>query len=435
MLMYYSRTLLSRRTERALACLAGVLLLSPLAAGELALARTRQTDAPTPSALTGFPEYHEIVAVADARIEVTFRLANSATATRIVEITRRALPRVISWFGPQAQPALTVADVPWTPRGRCVASPGQVTISSRWLQPESDSGLERAVIAALARQPFFALGLGTDDGFVEAMARFATIRAINDSLDGSQFLTERFFGGFVPQTLRPIALSRRPWDPRPFVRQFDSNQTHLPCVPADAIASPVDRRATAVMVGLLSLERAIGWSSMQSAMTSLATRFAGRTPTAADLVAIISEQRGVPPALFVAALSGDAGVDYAIDELSSERNPTGGTYRTVVRARRTPTAVSAGESSWPAPLTIGFAGGDLVREPITDSRDEVRFEYDSPLPAAQASIDADSVMLFDTDRRNNTRAIAPRLPIYGLRRLLNWLVWLQDAALTGTALV
>ena len=44
-------------------------------------------------------------------------------------------------------------------------------------------------------------------------------------------------------------------------------------------------------------------------------------------------------------------------------------------------------------------------------------------------------MLFDSDRRNNTRAIAPRLPIYGLRRLLNWLVWLQDAALTGTALV
>ena len=410
-------------------------MLAPLAAGESALARTRQTGAPPVSALTGFPEHHEIVAVDDARIEVTFRLGTGATATRIVEITKRALPRVVSWFGPLAQPSLTVAEVPWTPQGRCLASPGQVAISSRWLQPESDSGLERAVIAALARQPFFALGLGTDDGFVEGMARYATIRAINDSLDGSQFLTERFFGGFVPHTLRPMALSRRPWDPRPFVRQFDSSQAHLPCVPADAIASPVDQRATAVMVGLLSLERATGWASLQSAMASLASRFAGRTPTAADLVAIISEQRGVPPAPFVAALSGDAGVDYAIDELVSERNPIGGTYRTVVRARRTLTAASTREAAWPAPLTIRFADDGVVREPITDSRDEVRFEYDSPLPASQASIDPDSVLLFDSDRRNNTRAMAPRLPIYGLRRLLNWLVWLQDAALTGTALV
>ncbi len=87
------------------------------------------------------------------------------------------------------------------------------------------------------------------------------------------------------------------------------------------------------------------------------------------------------------------------------------------------------------PLTIRFSGGAVVREQITDARDDIRFEYDSPTPAVQAGIDADSVMLFDRDRQNNTRTIAPRLPEYGLRRLLNWLVWLQDAALTGTALV
>jgi hypothetical protein len=371
--------------------------------------------------------------------ELTFRLANRDTDARIQAIAARALPRLIGWFGPLQEPSLTIADVPWTPSGRCQAAPGHVAITSRWLQPESDTGLEREVIAGLARQPFFPLGLGKDDGFVEGMARFATVRAINDvlvgAIDGGQFLTDRYFGGFVPHTFRSIALSRRPWDPRPYVHQFDSGQIHLPCVPVDGLASHADRRATGVLIALLSLERTIGWASVQSALATLVNRFAGRTPGAADLVAIISEQRGAPPPLFVAALAGPVDVDYALDELATERNPTGGTYHTVVRVQRTAAAPASGDGTWPVPLTIRFADGAVLREPIIDARDDIRFEYDSPTPAVQAAVDADSAMLFDSDRRNNTRAIAPRLPVHALRRLLNWLVWLQDAALTGTALV
>ena len=434
--MYYSRTLLSRRIERALACLAGVLLLShTLTAGESARASAQLPGSSPAPALVRLIERQQTITVGDTRVDVTFRLDTRHTDARIIDITSRALPRLIGWFGPPPQPSMTIADAPWTPGGRCQTSAGQVTITSRWLQPESDSGLERAVIAGLARQPFFPLGLGRDDGFVEGMARFATVRAINDSLDGSQFLTERYFGGFVPHTLRSIALSRRPWDPRPYVRQFDSRQAYLPCVPIDGLTPEIDRRASDVMVALLSLERAIGWASVQSALATLVSRFTGRTPSAADLVSLIAEQRGVPPQTFVAALAGHVDVDYALDELATERNATGETYRTVVRIHRAPPAAALGESTWPVPLTIRFAGGALVRDQIADTRDEIRFEYDSPTPALQGGIDADGVMLFDSDRRNNVRAVAARLPVYGLRRLLNWLVWLQDAALTGTALV
>ena len=435
MLMYYSRTLLSRRIERALACLAGTLVLShTLAAGESPLASAQPQGAALEPA-AGLTEQHDTVNVDDARVDLTFHLARGEAAMRTAAIAKRALPRVVGWFGPLAQPAMTIADVAWTARGTCQASAGHVAISSRWLQPESDSGLEREVIAGLARQPFFALGLGKDDGFVEGLARYATVRLINDALDGSHFLTERFFDGFVPHTLRSIPLSRRAWDPRPFVWQYDGSQTHLPCVPAAALASAIDSRAADVTIALLSLERAVGWPSLQSAMATLVTRWAGRTPSANDLVAIISEQRGAPPPLVVAALAGHVDVDYAIDMIATERNATGGTYRTAIRAHRTPATVASGDSSWAVPLTIRFADAAAVREQITNPGDDIHFEYDSPSAAVGASIDPDGVMLFDSNRRNNTRAIAPRLPVYGLRRLLNWLVWLQDAALTGTALV
>jgi hypothetical protein len=434
MLMYYSRTLLSRRIERAFACLAAVVFLShTLTAGE----SSRSAAQPPAPSFNGLTEQHETLTIGDARTDLTFHVGAAADAgRRLVEITKRALPRLIAWFGPFAANPLTIADVPWTPDARCLASRGRVVVSSRWLQPESDRALERAAIAALARQPFFAIGLGTDDGFVEGMARYAAVRAINETLEGSHPLIERFFGGFVPHRIRAIELSRRPWDTRPFVTRFDGGTSGLPCVADSDDRTRIDARAHDVMVALLSLERAIGWSANQAALATLFGRFNGRTPGAADLVAIVSEQQGSAPAgLLVAALAGHVDVDFAIDHFSTERNARGGTYRTSVRMRRTSPPAASTEPAWPVPLAIHFADGTVVRERLTEPRDEVSLEYQSPSPAVLVAIDPDAVLLFDADRRNNVRAMAPRLPMAGLRRLLNWLVWLQDAALTGTALV
>jgi hypothetical protein len=179
-------------------------------------------------------------------------------------------------------------------------------------------------------------------------------------------------------------------------------------------------------------------------MATLVERFRGRTPQPADLMAIVAEQRGGAPApIFARALSGRTSIDGAIAAFTSEPGDERGAFRTIVRARFEPGA-GAGPPDGRAvatrasavPLTIRFADGETVSEWLDDvQRADVTLEYDSPSPAVEASIDRDATLLFDRDRANNTRVRSPRLPLTAVRRLLNWLVWLQDLALTGTALV
>lgn len=446
--MYYSRTLRSRRIERALACLAGIVLLThALVAHESEQpAATAQTN---PTRIPAFPELveHQDVVTADGhRIDVRLLVGPSGSASDRIRTTAQAsLERLIAWFGPLPSPRLTIVNAPWSGRASCGSSPGLVVVSSRWLQPEQDFSLERALIAGLARQPFssFAADDSTGGAFVEGLGRFAAVRAINDTLAVRHILSVRHFGGFVPYQIRAIALARQRSDPRPFVHQFD--ELALPgCASAEGRVAASDERVHETTIALLSLERSIGWPALQQAMATLVERFRGRTPQPSDLMAIVADQRGGAPApIFARALSGRTSIDGAIAAFTSEPGDERGAFRTIVRARFEPgagtgppdgQAVATRASA--VPLTIRFADGETVSEWLDDvQRADVTLEYDSPSPAVEASIDRDATLLFDRDRANNTRVRSPRLPLTAVRRLLNWLVWLQDLALTGTALV
>jgi len=62
-------------------------------------------------------------------------------------------------------------------------------------------------------------------------------------------------------------------------------------------------------------------------------------------------------------------------------------------------------------------------------------EYESASQAVRAEVDPDVMLLLDADRRNNVRTLAPRLPSLGWRLLLGWIVWLEDAALSYSAVL
>jgi hypothetical protein len=419
--MYYSRTLRSRRIERALACLTAVLVLTHTLAAQ---------------AIPSFPGLRErvdAVTLDEGRVELRLFLGEAspdAVNARIADTAKDALSRIVAWFGPLPTTPLTVVDAPWPHREACSSSPGVVVVSSRWLQPERDLSLERALIAALARQPFLAFAEGPAHSriFVDGLWRFAAVRAINDTLDGRHVASVRYFGGFVPYGIRSLMLSRRRWDPRPFVHQFDELEA-AGCAAPKRRETPADARVAETTVALLALERSIGWPALQQAIATLVERFRSRSPQASDLLAIVAEQRGAVPPLFARALSAAADVDVAIEEFSSEAGDGRGAFRTMVRAR-----VDGGDDT-AIPLTVRFAGGELVREWVDLRRSQVAFEFDSPSAAVEASVDPEATILFDRDRGNNTRVRSPRLPPTAARRLLNWLMWLQDLALTGTALV
>jgi hypothetical protein len=443
-LMYYSRTLWSGPTERGVACLAGMLLLTHTLAGRELV----QDPPPLDPIIQGLQERRETIELDGTRVDLRFLLgSHTGIHDRIVETTKDVVARLVAWFGPLPAPQLTIVDAPWH-RAPADALPGVVVISSRWLQPPRDAALEWQLAAGLARLPWVPFKACSDEeqAFVDGLTRYTAVRALHETLEARYILhdvrpvfIERYFGGHIPYGVRSLVVSRRPWDRRaPGFRldEFDASPQGV---------DPSDRtprsRSDTTAAALLSLERLIGWPALQQALATLVSRFQRQTPRAPDLVAIVDEQRGGKlPALLVSGLTGAVVVDYAVEALTSEPGSERGTYRTAVRVVRSGTAapehnaMDESSASFVA-LTVRFANGDQVSEWLAEQETDRTFEYDSRSRAVQASVDPDAVVLFDPDRGNNTRSLTPRLPAAGFRHLLNWLVWLQDLALTGSALV
>ena len=173
--------------------------------------------------------------------------------------------------------------------------------------------------------------------------------------------------------------------------------------------------------------------------------FAAARPQPSDLMAIMAEQRGGAPApIFAHALSGRTSRSMARSTAFDKR---------ARRHARRLSGRSCARGSRPAPvpvlqtfrprrrmhrrsLTIRFADGETVREwlDVQHPRRDVGGRQPVAGGRSQVSIETRRCSSIAIGA-NNTRVRSPRLPLTAVRRLLNWLVWLQDTALTGTALV
>jgi hypothetical protein len=364
----------------------------------------------------------------------------SAAVARLIDTSTRALRLYAEWLGPLTPPALAVVDLPWGHSPGDAAAPGAAypnTAATRmhWLAPERDLTAERSLIAAIARQ--FWWGPRDEEAwFREGLAIYTAMRGIHAALEGRNFAAPRWFGGFISFPLRSLLMSPSPVDPRPKPGEFDEVMQ-----PADAPwrfaavhrGSPARRTADA----LRTLERLIGWPAMQQALFELRARAAGGPMPPEMLGAVLAEQRGVPMQWFVRDLvRGGNTIDYAVAGVQSDG--VDGTTRTTVTVHRRGGVFAGSDAPGQAgsvPLLIRFEDGSEVRSFVDGRAERSAAAFDSSSPARSATIDPDLVMLIDADRSNNARFPhgAPRDPI-GLRLVLNWVIWLQHAMLTYTAI-
>ncbi len=118
--------------------------------------------------------------------------------------------------------ALTIVDVPAQAHLAGAAYPGIAITSSRLLTTRREFAAERALTVAIARQ--YALAFATapqpDSWFAEGLAGYFATRAVHESFEGRYYLTPRYFGGYVPHSIRAIVMSPNPLDPRPRVTQL-----------------------------------------------------------------------------------------------------------------------------------------------------------------------------------------------------------------------
>jgi len=411
-------------------------------------AATARVDAPTASTISAFTGRHairrETVESGAGHIAVTFLVAeaDSPAADRLVENTELAIARLVDWLGPLPTRSLVVVDLPWHAGVAGASYPGVAVTSTRWLSTRRDFAAERPLLAALARQYTFSIAPSDAPWFAEGFALYLGTRLIHEHLEGRNFETLRYFGGFVPFSLRSVLNSPSPTDPRPRMR-------HLPDVEEPAVApwrsapatpgGPAQRTAAAFH----TLERYVGWPAFQQMLEQFMRHRGGRPATPLDFAAVASDVRGRDLSwYFDQAFRFDSRFDYAIAAFQSSAEPGHG-FSTSVTVRRLGSAIFAGTSeprlngsggAAALPLLIQF-DDDTEITAWVDGRDaEQTFDYRGPARARLASVDPDAILLLDDDRTNNTRTIVPRRSVLGVRLAMSWMIWLQDVMLayTGT---
>lgn len=345
-----------------------------------------------------------------------FPPAQSARAQHAAQV---ALQLATDWLGPPPFTRLTVRGVTSLPQP---PSAGVFEVPVRWLTVERDRSLERTVIAGVVRQ--FWLRSAPPGRFEEGLAAYTATRAIHELLEGSNFATVRFFGGFVPLPLRSVLLSPPVADPRPRVWRFEE--------------VPADEDVLRMVRGLQTLERYVGWPAMAQALAAM--RAGNRNPIALDdFAATLSVTRGADLTKLVDELfRAGAGFDYAIENVAV-RAVGGGLFETTLTVIRRGSgvfaAVTDGDREPNLPLLLRFADGTELRDWSDGAASSSALTYTAKTPLVYAVIDPEITLLLDENRANNTFATAlPRKPL-AIRLALHWMSWLQQTMLACAALV
>ena len=355
-------------------------------------------------------------------------IASESSSQPVMAAAQQALSRYADWIGPLPMTRLTIVELPGHVDLSSAAYPGIAVTRVRWLTGRREFALDRDMAAAIARQYAVTLAsrASADAWFAEGLAAYLATRPMELRFDPRPALTPRYFGGFVPHSIRAISASAI--DPRP--SPSDLAEFFEPAGAPWHLSRGADRsRAQRFAIALHSLERFIGWPALQAMVRAFMQHHEAGTSLLDQFVAVATAQRGHDMSwFFEQALRMDARIDYAVVNLASAEATAG--WQTTIDVRR------LGEATFRAvPVVIRFADGSEITEWIDGRERERQFQYSSASQATLASVDPDAILLLDADRTNNTRTVHPPLNGAGLRLALNWLSWLQDAMLACTAVI
>jgi hypothetical protein len=365
---------------------------------------------------------------------------------RHFDATRAALKYYGEWFGPYPYGHITIVDPAWQSFAGGMEYPTLFTAGTRWLVRPQVTIPEGVTIHEAGHQ--FWYGIVATNEFEhawmdEGINTFSTARVIEQAYEPNYF-SKRYFGGFVPWVFRDLPLKRE--------TDGDRLSPYRLAATADAQSTPtwqywpptasvVTYNKTALW--LHTLERMLGWNTVQGVLSTYFSRWAFRHPKPDDFFAVANEVSGRDLTWFFDQVHrGSGAFDYGIEAFRSEPTAatgyfgTGGTpayavsegargrYRTTVAVRR------YGDGQFPVEIRVDFENGEQARWQWDGVDRWKLFEVEKPTRAVSAQVDPDHVLLLDVRYTNNTAALAPKGPQAARKWSLTWLVWLQDQLLT-----
>ena len=372
---------------------------------------------------------------------------HAGQAERHFEATRAALKYYGEWFGAYPYGHITIVDPAWQSDAGGMEYPTLFTAGTRWLAPrdvtvpEGGHGPRGRPSVLVRHRRHQRVRARLDGRRVQHVLDRARDRAQRFE---PNYYAKRYFGGFVPWTFRDFPLSRETdAEGLRFYRLAATADTpSMPTWqywPGTAGAITYDKTA----LWLHTLERMLGWDTLQRIMSTYFTRWAFRHPKPQDFFAVANEVSGRDLTWFFDQVYRSSNVfDYGVDTFRSEvatvRGYVGRQRRPRSRARRTPPAPYRtsvvvrryGEATFPVDVRVVFENKEEVRW-HWDGRDRWKlFEIEKPVRAAFAQVDPDHVLLLDVNYTNNSVTLSPQSRKAARKWSLAWLVWLQDHLLT-----
>jgi len=348
-----------------------------------------------------------------------------AQADRHFAATRATLKSYGEWFGPYPYGHITIVDPAWQSAADGMEYPTLFTAGTRLFAPRGWIDPEEVTVHEAGHQ--FWYGIVASNEFEhawmdEGLNQFSTARAM--AAFDPDFETKRYFGGFIPWVFKDLPLTR------------DNDRNGLP---AFRSAQPHDAQSTlsfrywpptagAVIyfktaLWLHTLERMLGWETLQRAMSTYFSRYAFKHPAPQDFFATINDVSGQDLTWYFKQVH-DSGItfDYAVEQLTSEPGKNG--FHTTVVARR------LGEGVFPIEVAVTFENGEQQRWRWDGRESWKTFEADKPVRAASVKVDPERVLLLDVNVTNNSASVNPQGHAAARKWSLAWLLWLQDHLLT-----
>ena len=371
---------------------------------------------------------------------------HAGQAGRHFEATRWALKYYGEWYGAYPYGHITIVDPAYQSRAGGMEYPTLFTAGTRWLAPRDVSDPEGVTVHEAGHQ--FWYGIVANNEFEhawmdEGLNTFSTARTLEQTFQ-PHYYSKRYFGGFVPWVFRDLPLSRATDGNRlgPYRAAAKADAQSTPTWkywPGSASAITYDKTA----LWLHTLERMVGWDTLQRMLSTYFSRWAFRHPRPEDFFAVMNEVSGRDLSGFFDQVHRSSNVfDYGVDTFRSEsaaargyfenagnrafsaRAGTPETYRTTVVVRR------FGEGEFPVDVRVLFENKEEARW-RWDGRDRWKlFEIEKPSRAVSVQVDPDRVLLLDVNYTNNSAAIAPAGPAAAKKWSLAWMIWLQDQLLT-----
>jgi hypothetical protein len=357
---------------------------------------------------------------------------HASQAARHFESARATLRHYGEWFGPYPYGHLTIVDPAWQSDTDGMEYPTLFTVGTRWRMPREDTYLEDTVVHETGHQWWYGMVATNEfeDAWMdEGLNQYANARVMAEDMPNGREVP-RFFGGFVPWVLDDVRWDRLTAGDLLFT--YRSNPTvDIQATPSfqywPRTSGPMTYAKPALW--LHTLERALGWTTVQQILSTFFDRWKFRHPRPGDLFQVANEVSGrdLTP-FFDQVYRGSVVFDYGVDDVTST-GTSDETFANEIVVRR------HGDGIFPVTILATLANGEQRRFAWDGGGrwHRVTFEHASRVVAAQ--VDPDRILVLDTNFTNNSFATEPASARAATKWAATWLVWLQDQLLTWAFLV